>query len=804
MQSPRPRRPFDTTDDPATLVARDPESARAWAEGALASGPDPRVRAHALCTLGICLHEEGDPAAAHRLLGRAAAVASSAGLDGAAARARQARLAIRALHGGPGLSGPALGRRTDAATALLRCGVAEAQRGRFPRALAALDAALERVGPHAPARLLPALLANRGLALVYADRTAEAADDLAQALALADERRLDYLRAAVLQNLGCLAVRHGETAEAMRLFDEAAARSTRSRRIALRIDGADALLAAGLPDQARIRLESFGGPAAAGPLLGEAAARLVDAKHRLARGDRGAAIAQVRRVRARFAPDSLWAALAASVEWSARCLSAPEQATGVRRRTAARCAVYSPTGAAGAVRPSRDQAAAAALLDSGRHAAALRRLAGVERPGHAEAAGHARPRERGIAAEGARRALAEGRGEDLLAWLEYGRSGRGAAVCRDGSWAELLERLRDAYRRADDGEEAAFTEIGHWSARLAAAQWHRCRTAPPPGGGVLEGLRDRLGDRVLVSYAVLGGECVAVAVAEDRVAVHRLGPVGRIEAESAKFAFDLRLAALRGEGGGHGAAVSAALLDRMLLGPASGLLGDRPVVVCPAPVTQELPWGRLPSLRGREVCVAPSARAWLDADAVRAAGTAGTAAGAGPAVVACGPRVPGASAEAARVRDVLSGAGYRTRLLSGAEATVPELRRRLPEAPVAHLIGHGGMAPEAPMLAALLFADGPLFAYDAEMLSAVPPTVVLSACWLGVSTPAPSGAPLGMGSALLSRGARTVVASAVPVRDLEIAGPMTAFHSAVASGTDPARAVADHLAEHGFLCMGAG
>ncbi|WP_040726097.1 hypothetical protein, partial [Nocardiopsis chromatogenes] len=62
MESPRPRRPFDTTDDPATLVARDPAAARAWAEEVLASAPAPETRAHALCTIGICQHEEGDPA----------------------------------------------------------------------------------------------------------------------------------------------------------------------------------------------------------------------------------------------------------------------------------------------------------------------------------------------------------------------------------------------------------------------------------------------------------------------------------------------------------------------------------------------------------------------------------------------------------------------------------------------------------------------------------------------------------------------------------------------------------------------
>ncbi|WP_408639184.1 CHAT domain-containing protein [Nocardiopsis endophytica] len=260
------------------------------------------------------------------------------------------------------------------------------------------------------------------------------------------------------------------------------------------------------------------------------------------------------------------------------------------------------------------------------------------------------------------------------------------------------------------------------------------------------------------------------------------------------------MSVLRGEEEGEGAALSARRLGGMLLGPLAEAVGDRPVVVCPAPVTQELPWGRLPPLRGREVCVAPSARSWLDADAVAGAAEEVD----GPAVVAYGPQVPGAAAEAGLVREVLRGAGMEARLLAGPEATVAELRGSLPGARVAHLIGHGGMAPETPMLAALLFEDGPLFAYDAEMLSAAPRLAVLSACWLGMSTPAPSGAPLGMGTALLSRGAGTVVASAVPVRDREVMGPMGRFYRAVTTGTPPARAVADHLAEHGFLCLGAG
>jgi CHAT domain-containing protein len=99
-------------------------------------------------------------------------------------------------------------------------------------------------------------------------------------------------------------------------------------------------------------------------------------------------------------------------------------------------------------------------------------------------------------------------------------------------------------------------------------------------------------------------------------------------------------------------------------------------------------------------------------------------------------------------------------------------------------------------------ADGPLTAYDLEALSAVPQTVVLSACDAGRGDGA-----LGLASVLLSIGARTVIAPVTPVRDSDSPAFMQGLHRLLASGIAPARALAMLERPPGVLgvqCFGAG
>lgn len=86
-----------------------------------------------------------------------------------------------------------------------------------------------------------------------------------------------------------------------------------------------------------------------------------------------------------------------------------------------------------------------------------------------------------------------------------------------------------------------------------------------------------LGERALLVFAGHRGRVLGVSVVGGRVGVHDVGEAGRVPA-----------------------------LDRLLR-----QAGDRAVVVVPSPELACVPWGALPSARGRVVSVAPSLECWL-------------------------------------------------------------------------------------------------------------------------------------------------------------------------------------------------
>jgi CHAT domain-containing protein len=120
-----------------------------------------------------------------------------------------------------------------------------------------------------------------------------------------------------------------------------------------------------------------------------------------------------------------------------------------------------------------------------------------------------------------------------------------------------------------------------------------------------------------------------------------------------------------------------------------------------------------------------------------------------------------------------------------------------------------------PLLSALHLADGPLTVYDLERMARAPRTVVLSACQSGINAVRAGDELLGLVSALLGLGTRTVVATTVPVPDAATAPVMLALHDRLARGADAAQAIATTRAtidEHddsavalaaGFVCFGA-
>jgi CHAT domain-containing protein len=114
-----------------------------------------------------------------------------------------------------------------------------------------------------------------------------------------------------------------------------------------------------------------------------------------------------------------------------------------------------------------------------------------------------------------------------------------------------------------------------------------------------------------------------------------------------------------------------------------------------------------------------------------------------------------------------------------------------------------------------MLADGPLTVYDIERLERVPRMVVLAACDSGRTVVRAGDELLGISATLLSRGARQVVASVVPLPDVQTAPMMVAFHELLLAGNSAPQALARvqkrfggensaaGAAAAGFVCVGA-
>ncbi|KUP96777.1 CHAT domain-containing protein [Thermobifida cellulosilytica] len=645
----------------------------------------------------------------------------------------------------------------DSTLALAARGVAACRSGRFDAAIDAFTRAEPTFRAASDPRLLPGLLCRRGLALLHAGRPGEAEDTLFQGLALAQQYSLPRLGAAITQHLGCLAAFRGDTALAMERFDAAAPLlEPPTRHPALALDRAHALADAGLLREAALLLRSLDRSHADG--AHRASAELLSLKLAVARDNTAAATAVVHRLRRLFGPGSSW-------------LRAAEQITetfaGVPR--AARTAGGPP-----APRPATPHLEVAAHADHLRTRQALHEVATALRAGNAAAA---------------------------LLHLERSRAVVTApCTCRHRGWAALLDDYRAAHAAARRGAAEAGRRLARLEVELAVHQWHPCcrRPAPPPeDDSLLVRLSSGLGSRALVHYSDLGGTATAVSLVDGQIRMHELADSRTVADAVAAFEHLARMQATAPRGTTAPLlAQRAEQVHRLLVAPVAEVIGDRELVLVPGRHTQTLPWGLLPGLRGRPVSVAPSGRAWL-----RCRERARRFRSERPRVlVVAGPHLAAADAEAEAVARLHRGA----RRLTGDGARSRSVLRGLARADLAHLSAHGFAWNGAPMCTGLWLADGPLFAYDLERVRRLPVVVVLSSCDSGRSAPAVSGFPLGMAASLLARGSATVVASVLPVSDGETVAAMVRAHGALRSGVPPAAVVAEHLADAGFVCFGAG
>ena len=480
--------------------------------------------------------------------------------------------------------------------------------------------------------------------------------------------------AMVYQNRGLAATVHGDIPAALAAFDEAAARyrAAGSDPGLLPIERAEALLSVRLLAEARTAATAAVAEyTSRDNAVDLVQARLLLARVALAENDTVTATTEIDRARRSATRQGRggWAAMAsylalrarwANGEHSASALRAGQQAIAAletagwvgpindARVIVARIALS--LGRRKQARSSLNAAAAARRTGAadGRarawHATALLRLDDGDRRGadaalragirildgfsaalgatelRASAAGHARE----LADLGVRLAVESGRADRVLRWAEHQR---GWALRLppvrppdDEGQALDLTRLRQlaldvegAVARGEDPRPLIRRQAGleqqirDRTRRVAGAAG--ASAGGPPG---LAALSASLGNSALIEYLIIDGRLSAVVVVDGSASLHPLGPIADVDRALTAVTFCCR----RGIYGVETPSLIMQLdravdrLDRLVLRPLAGLIGDRPLVVVPTGPLHGLPWSLLPTCLGRPVSVAPSATLW--------------------------------------------------------------------------------------------------------------------------------------------------------------------------------------------------
>ena len=289
-------------------------------------------------------------------------------------------------------------------------------------------------------------------------------------------------------------------------------------------------------------------------------------------------------------------------------------------------------------------------------------------------------------------------------------------------------------------------------------------------------LLDRLGDAQLIEIVDIDGELYVLVCGAGRVRQFAAGRVSDAvrAADFARFALR-RLARSRpGDDPDSALSILAAAgprLQQALLGPASGHLGDGPIVIIPTGTLHPIPWALLPALSDRVVSVAPSAGAWMRADAAPAPRQRHVTLARGPGLASEGAEVP---LVAPFYDDVT--------VLAGSDATAEKVLYALDGAWLGHIAAHGIFRADSPLFSSLHMHDGPLTVYDFEQLHRAPYRLVLSSCDSGVLAPAGANELLGLVSSLLPLGTAGIVAAIVPLNDRAVVPIMVDLHRCLRAG----------------------
>jgi hypothetical protein len=437
-----------------------------------------------------------------------------------------------------------------------------------------------------------------------------------------------------------------------------------------------------------------------------------------------------------------------------------------------------------------------------------------------------------LASLGLRIVLARGAPRHVFSWLEQSRAQSfrvspvwppadpdAAAALAELRQLELL--IRTAELRGDHPDPALVSRRTELQRDLRQRTWRVSGLGEVTGVAGAEEVAALLADsgQALISIAVHNNRMLAVTIADGRIRLTPLGDPAVAGEAARRLAADLNALAGRNLPPRLEAVIRESLrrqtevLDREVLAPLRSLLepgqSREPggLVIVPAGDLFAVPWGMLPSLRGRPVMVCPSASAWVASRHAASAGVSGQTTSAAAPLLVAGPGLAHAVPEVDHIATVYPG----SRPLTGEVATVDATLRALDGAALAHLAAHGHHDRENVLFSRLDLADGPLMAYDIQRLSVPPRQVVLSACDTGRIVVRPGDEILGFTAALLHIGTPTVISSVTRVADDVASGIMTEYHTALSKGAGPAQALAtaagrgpDDTPVTPFVCFGAG
>lgn len=845
--------PRDLAATAAELLGSEPAvalpAALALEAEARAAG-DGRAAAIAAQAAGIALRDGGDLPRGREALRRAVVLAEAAGDADQGVRARVSLVGLHLLEGDleaaerEGEAARARAGGADAGRLDVQLAVVAERAGRLRDALARFDAA-ERVLTRAGDDLwLARLRFNRAVALAQLGRLAEAERDTERSARLLEAAGPS---AAVAHNRAWLAALAGDVPRALARYDDALAAARAAcvpGGLVLR-DRAELLGAVGLwPEACEIAAAAVAELDRCSP-VDASEARLVLATALVGARDAAAASEAAGQAASAFAAQHrpAWAARASLLRLSAGLQSGPGEADAARALGAV--AVLEDAGLRSEAAEGRALAARLALaagVDVPPEALPLvpvpgppwvrayawlaeaqRRLAAGDGPGARRAVlAGLRPLDAlravlgcvelraGVAATaaeladlGVRLAAAGAGGRRLLDWAERrSHSATSWPVPRPApDLIEALVVLRAAAQRlgavdnraqevaATRAVVAAEAEVTRLARHAIAGAVEADRAASAGAPSVASALVASAGTWAIVRLVDIGGRLEALVVAGGRVSRHELAPSSVVAADTER----LRFAVTRLAAGGRGAARAegvlrrcAESLDTLLFGELRRRMGERPVVVVPEGALRGLPWRALPTLREVPFCVAPSAAAWLAA-ARRLPGV-GTGAGvfvAGPGLDAAEHEVR--TAAAAWVPGV-------ARVLVGEQATSAAVRSVLEGAAHAHFACHGRFREDKPMFSSLELADGPLTVFELDHLRRPPEVVILASCDTGREHSVSGAEVMGVTAGFLGAGARTVVASAVPLADAAVGDLTVALTARLGAGQPPAEAVAAAMA----------